>query len=142
MIDPLASLPGYLLRRASTAMFAKLARQLEVIGLTPVEGSVLTVINMNLGVTQVELCRLLDIKKANMTPRIAKLEEAGLVRRNRIDGRSSGLFLTEQGAERQKCAWDIMQAHEQNMLTQIGAEHAEHFVPALKILWTLGLSES
>lgn len=138
MIDPLATLPGYLLRRASNAMMAMLARELEVTCLTTVEASILTIIQFNDGIRQVELCQILDIKKANMTPRIASLEKRRLVGRKPIDGRSSGLFLTSLGQACQAQAWQIMQAHERAMLAQLGASESVGFAPALVRLWQMG----
>ncbi len=135
MTDPLAAFPGYALRRASNAMMALLRKRLEAINLSTIDTSILILIHANEKLKQTELCRLLDIKPANMTPRIARLEASGLVARAKIDGRSSGLLLTKKGIETRDRAWEIMSDHEIRLMARVSADHVDHLVPALESLW-------
>ena len=73
MQDPLIDLPGYVLRRASSAMMAALAREMEGLGLRSVEATILQILQQQPGLTQSALGRILDIQRANMTPIAARL---------------------------------------------------------------------
>ena len=81
MSDPLATLPGYVLRRASTAALSGLNRRLAPLGLRHVDASLLLILGARPGTTQSEAGRLLDIQRANMVPIVARLETRGLVGR-------------------------------------------------------------
>src|SRR4051812_1971702 len=105
LVNPLQSLAGYQLRRASLAVGADLSERLDVLGLTVVSLSVLLLIEANPGVTQSQLGRLLAIKRANMAPLAAQFSNRGLIDREAADGRSHGLALTPEGAALAKQAW-------------------------------------
>lgn len=135
MHDPLKSLPGYLLRRASSALAADLGRRLAAIDLRLAELSVLLLIDANPGITQSELGRALDIQRANMTPMAAKLGERGLIARRAVDGRSQGLALTAAGQALTAQAQAIAHGFEAELLDRVPAELRAHVVPVLTALW-------
>ncbi len=135
MRDPLLKFPGYVLRRASSAMMADFAARLEPLGLKTVEATMLQIIRDNPGISQSALGRMLDIQRANMTPMAARLEARGLVRRTPSDGRSLGLELTESGAELADRARDVVETFEAELTARIPEEHRAHFLPALLALW-------
>ncbi len=97
LTSPLDTLLGYRLRRASMAMMADLLAVLRPLGLSAGEASFLILVGANPGCTQSEVGRTLDIKRANMTPLVARMKARGLVADTPIDGRSRGLRLTEAG---------------------------------------------
>jgi DNA-binding MarR family transcriptional regulator len=138
MNDPLQSLPGYLLRRASAAVTADLSALLAPFDLRISELSVLLLIGANVGITQSALGRTLDIQRANMTPLTARMEERGLIARQQVDGRSQGLALTQSGTALAAKAQIAINAFESKLTDRVPAEHRPHLVPVLKALWQMG----
>lgn len=135
MRDPMKTLPGYALRRASAAMSEQLSSRLEALGLRTVEATVLFVIRDNPGATQSAIGRLLSIQRANMTPLAARLEEAGLIERRKSDGRSLGLMLSAHGETVTENAWRVARGHEADLLARVPEAHRAHLLPALRALW-------
>lgn len=135
MHDPLANSPGYSLRRASNAMMAELAQRLAEFDLRTTEASVLMVIADNPELTASAVGRLLDIQRANMVPLLKRLEDAGLIERTPIDGKSQGLSLTDAGRETLRKARQAIETFEADLIARVPAEHRAHLLPALDALW-------
>ena len=135
MRDPLPSLPGYALRRAANATAAELAGRLTDLGLRQSDVSVLILIAENPGVTASAIGRALDIQRANMVPLLKRLEDAGLIDRAPIDGKSRGLDLTPHGRERLAAARVVVDAFESELIARVPPEHRPHLLPALEALW-------
>jgi DNA-binding MarR family transcriptional regulator len=70
-----------------------------------------------------------------MVPLLSRLEEAGLIERRPIDGKSQAVLLTVLGHERRAQADAITTAFEDDLLARIAPEHRDHLVPALSMLW-------
>lgn len=136
--DPLPMLPGYALRRAASAWAAELNTRMATIDLRQSEASVLVLIGANPGVTAAALGRQLDIQRANMVPLLKRLEEAGLIERAPIDGKSQGLALSAPGQERMAAARAIIDDYEADLLARVPAPHRPHLLPALTALWRWG----
>lgn len=135
MRDPLQDLPGYSLRRAAAAMMAELVARLEPLELRFSEVSALLLVEANPGITASQLGRMLDIQRANMVPLVARLEQAGLILRNPIDGKSHGMALTSAGAARVRQARAVITAFEADLVARVPTEHRAHLKPALDALW-------
>jgi DNA-binding MarR family transcriptional regulator len=135
MDDPLSEFPGYLVRRASSAIGAGLSAQLAPFDLRMTESSVLLLIEANRNVTQSVLCRMLDMQRANMTPLIAKLVDRGLIARNQVDGRSQGLALSDTGQTLVQDVRAVITAFENSLVARVPARHRPHILPILKALW-------
>ena len=135
MIDPLSSLPGYALRRASAAMLTELNARLEPLGVRHIDAAILVLIGANPGVTQSRLCRALDIERANMVPVISRLEAKALLRREPVDGRSHGLFFTDAGALLFKNVQQAMAAHEAALIARVAKQDRDALSRALASLW-------
>ncbi|WP_036521422.1 MarR family winged helix-turn-helix transcriptional regulator [Novosphingobium acidiphilum] len=135
MTDVFRNRPGYALRRAANAMMAELARRLATIDLRIAEASVLLLVNDRLDVTASEIGRTLDIQRANMVPLLGRLEDAGLIERRPIDGKSQAVLLTTKGQTRRAEADAITDTFEDELLQRIAPEHRDHLVPALGALW-------
>lgn len=133
--DPMPLLPGYALRRAATVCAAELSSRLATLDLRQSDVGVLILIGLNPGVTAAALGRQLDIQRANMVPLLKRLEEAGLIDRAPIDGKSQGLALSPAGRERTAAARAIIDAFEAELLARVPAEHRDHLLPALDALW-------
>jgi len=133
--DPLASLPGYALRRAANAMMAELTGLLAAAGLRVSEASVLMLAGERDDMTSSEIGRMLDIQRANMAPLISRLEAAGLVGRVPLDRKSSAIVLTDAGRVRLAEVRAITDRFEAGLMARIPAEHRAHLLPALDALW-------
>lgn len=116
---PMQSLLGYQLRRAWLAMGSDLGQRLEAHSLTGISLSVLLMIEANPGVTQSDLARQMQVKRANMTPITAQFADRGLIERLAADGRSHGLRLTAAGHELVKLAWDCVLENERKFLSRL-----------------------
>jgi DNA-binding MarR family transcriptional regulator len=135
MKDPLDSLPGYLLRRASAASLAELNQRLMPLQLRHIDASLLLLIDANVDITQSDAGRMLDIQRANMVPLIARLETQGLVSRRQVDGRSQALFLTQVGRDVLNEAQHLVETYEAELTSRVPAEMQAHIVPILRALW-------
>lgn len=135
MDGPLASFPGYLLRRAALSTGAELAARLAPLGLRQTDASLLLLVEANPRTTASALGRELDIQRANMVPLLKRLEDAGLIRREAIDGKSVGLELTQAGRARLAEARAVIEAFEAEVIARVPPEHRDHLVPALKAIW-------
>ena len=62
------------------------------------------------------LGRALDIQRANMVPLLKRLEDAGLIAREAIDGKCQGLTLPPPAARGWRCARKVIEAFEREML--------------------------
>jgi DNA-binding MarR family transcriptional regulator len=135
-IDPLLGYPGYLLRRASVASMAGLARRLKLLNLRPAEATVLLIIEANGDITQSTIGRMIDIARANMAPLISRLAKRGLISRHAVDGRSHGLRVTGEGTALVRKVKKTVVAHEEALLAKIPAAHRRAFLSALQALWS------
>ncbi len=135
MRDPLPGFPGYALRRAANATGAELAARLAPLGLRQADVSVLILIDENQRVTASAIGRELDIQRANMVPLLKRLEDAGLIGREPIDGKSQGLALTPAGRGKLAEARALVETFEAELLRRIPPEHRDHLLPALEALW-------
>jgi DNA-binding MarR family transcriptional regulator len=135
MKDPLLNLPGYSLRRAANAMIAELSGQLAKIELRHTDASVLILVNASANLTASALGRKLDIQRANMVPLLVRLEAAGLLYKEPLDGKSHALLLTKAGQAKLKEAMAIITSFELSLMARVPEKHRPHLQPALDALW-------
>lgn len=135
MRDPLIDLPGYALRRAATATSGELANLLKPLDLRLSEASALMLLGENPGLTSSRIGEVMGIQRANMVPFIARLEAAGLIERDPIDGRTQAILLTESGEAKRQEAHRIVNEYEQSLMDRVPAAHRDHLLPALRALW-------
>lgn len=132
--DPLGALPGYLLRRAANAMMAELAECLAPLALRISDATLLLLVNTRTDLTSAEIGKTLDIQRANMVPLLARLEVAGLIRREPINRKSQAIVLTAAGHARLAEVRALTERFEASLLARIPAAHRAHLVPALTAL--------
>lgn len=135
MNDPLTSLPGYVLRRASAATLAELNQRLAPLDLRHSDIAFLFLIDATPGITQSEVGRLLDIQRANTVAFVARLEARHLIERTRVDGRSQALHLTPDGESLVGKARAIIETHETELLNRVPTEWRPMVLPILLALW-------
>lgn len=131
---PLATLPGFMLRRAANAMMAELATRLAALDLKISDATVLLLVSGRSDLTSSEIGKLLDIQRANMVPLLNRLEGAGLIAREPIDRKSQAIVLTKEGRARLAKVQSLTSAFETDLMNRIPADHRDHFLPALKAL--------
>lgn len=95
--NPLEELLGYQLRRATAEVFGRVRAIMGSYNLTHTASSFLILVEANPGITQSTIGKILSIKRANIAPLTSEMEERGLIRREAVDGRSQGLYLTAEG---------------------------------------------
>lgn len=134
MIDPLTNYPGYLLRRASAAAMANLAKRLKKLNLSPTEATILNVIDANPNANQSDIGRLLDIARANMAPLVSRLAGRNLIERQPVDKRSHGLVLTRAGRTLVAKTKKIFAEHETALLSRIPEAQREAFFTGVRAL--------
>ena len=134
LINPVASRLGYRLRRSSSAMMATLGAGLELIGLRPVEATILLTIGANPGCIQSDIGRMLGIKRANMVPLITGLIQKDLVQKSPVDGRSFALSLTAEGEDVRSEADAIMTTHERRYTRLLTPEYQDALRIVLDVL--------
>lgn len=132
--DPLDGLPGYLLRRAANAMMAELATRLASLDLRISEATVLLLVNRRKDMTSAEIGKALDIQRANMVPLLARLESAGLIRREPINRKSQAILLSASGLARLARVQELTRQFEDDLLARVPEQHRSHLVPALRAL--------
>ncbi|WP_242127225.1 MarR family transcriptional regulator [Sphingobium sp. Sx8-8] len=131
---PLVSRLGYLLRRASTVMMADLGERLAVVGLRPVEATILILVGAHPGCIQSDVGRVLGIKRANMAPLISALAAKGLLEKSPVDGRSLALTLTPSGEAAKVEAEAVMDAHEARFEAMLASRDAASLRTALALI--------
>ena len=134
LVNPVASRLGYRLRRSSSAMMATLGAGLELIGLRPVEATILLTIGANPGCIQSDIGRMLGIKRANMVPLITGLIQKDLVQKSPVDGRSFALSLTAEGEDVRSEADAIMTTHERRYTRLLTPEYQDALRIVLDVL--------
>lgn len=135
-VDPLADLLGYQLRRASQTLMAGLTRDLSELALSVVEVSVLLVVKAHPGITQSEIGRLLDIRRANMVPLAAKLFARRLIVKESAGGRAILLTLSAPGEEAVRAARRVIARHEARILPDLGDRERRQLASWLATIWT------
>ena len=116
-------------------MMSEFTARLAPLDLRISEVSVLVMIGDRQNLTSAEIGKALDIQRANMVPLLNRLDDAGLIERRPIDGRSMAIVLTEAGVSRLAEARAVIDEFEEELLNRIPAEHRDHFMPALHALW-------
>jgi len=134
-VDPLDSLVGYALRRASAAIMATLQAELAPLGLTVVEASVLRVIAANPRISQSDIGRLLDIRRANVTPIASKLDAMDLIRRE-ASGRSTLLRLSPKGRKVETSVRVAMERSDARHLRSLSSSERARLVALLRAFRT------
>ncbi len=135
MKDPLAKLPGYVLRRASAATLAELNQRLEPLKLRHAEVAFLLLIDSSRGLSQSEAGRILDIQRANMVPFVSRLERRGLVDRTKVDGRSQALRLTAGGRAMLAKVRRVVDRFEASLMDRVPEKMRPMVLPILMALW-------
>ena len=74
----------------------------------------------------------MPIKRANIAPMIAKLEEEGLIRKSGTDGRSFALYCTAKGTATARRAEKVMRARERKVFGALSSEETKLFLSMIE----------
>jgi len=98
-LGPLSDYVGYQVRQVQSAIFRDLQTSLEELEATPGEFGLLTLIEANPGISQVDLAELYRLDKSTLSLVVTRVVKRGLVerRRSREDGRCATLWLRRPG---------------------------------------------
>ncbi len=135
-ISPLPERTGYLLRRAQLAVFNNFMQNCAEFDVRPAQYAVLTVIENNPGLKQIDISTALGIKRPNLVALIDDIERRGLARREAVpaDRRSYALHLTARGKSFMAKLHERVDAHEKLVNEALGAEGRERLLPLLRRL--------
>jgi DNA-binding MarR family transcriptional regulator len=90
---------GYSCLQAYLALVPEVKKQLNTLGLRPVEYSILSIVKRNSGIAQKRLGETIKVSPPNLATVLDRLEQGGLLarQRNPADKRSQVLSLSAQG---------------------------------------------
>lgn len=135
MTDLLGQLPGYALRRAANAVMGELGDLLGEYGFRITEAAVMLLVQDRSDLTSSQIGKTLDIQRANMVPLLNRLEAAGWIRREPIDGKSLAVVPTDEGKAKVAELAGVIGTFEQELLQRVPEEHRDHLLPALNAIW-------
>jgi DNA-binding MarR family transcriptional regulator len=133
--EPLLGLTGYVLRRASIATIAEFGERLAPLDLRPVDAALLILLDAAPQVTHSEVAATLGLRRPNLVPVVVGLQKRGLLDRKRVDFRSEGLVLTQQGGALLKKVRRIIALHEEQLIERVPPELRPMVLPILMALW-------
>jgi DNA-binding MarR family transcriptional regulator len=136
--ESLLGLTGYVLRRASIAALAEFSERLAPLDLRPTDAALLILLDATPHVTHSEVAATLGLRRPNLVPVVAGLQMRGLLERRRVDFRSEGLVLTQQGGALLKKVRRIIALHEAQLIERVPAELRPMVLPILMALWGHG----
>lgn len=125
---------GFLLHDVSRLMRRNFNRRAIGMALTQAHCRTLAHLSRNEGTNQVALAEILEIQPITLTRLIDRLEEAGLVERQRDpdDRRAQRLFLTEAAAPVMAEVWAMVAMMHEAALAGLSAGDCAHVVRALQ----------
>lgn len=132
IINPLDELIGYSLNQAARTMMLEFSRRMMELGLGTSSASVLLVIHANPGITQSQLCFLLGIQRANMTPLMRTLEQRALVSKQSTNSRRQALSITPAGTQLCKQVKAVIDEFEEVVFASLPATQHERMLAGVK----------
>ena len=125
---------GYNLRHAHGVQKQRFAAVFGPLGIRPVTLSVLGTIYENPGITQADLGKKLRIKRANMVPVMAELENRSLIARRPSDSdrRAHVVALTPAGTKFTLKLLDLHRRLEEDLARSLGVRERDQLLDLLK----------
>jgi DNA-binding MarR family transcriptional regulator len=135
-ITPLPNAVGYMLRRAHLVVVKNFMTVCADVDIRPAQYGILTVIENNPGLKQIDVSLALGIKRTNMVALIDILEKRGLVRRVTVpsDRRSYALHLTAKGKTFMSKLRARAAQHEDEVSAALGGNGREQLLSQLRLL--------
>ncbi|WP_421997522.1 MarR family winged helix-turn-helix transcriptional regulator [Reyranella sp.] len=131
----LPSLLGYVLQRAQTSVFADFSATFARAGeaVTPGEFGLLVLVDRNAGISQTRLAGALGIDRSTLVPILDRLQDRGLLARNRspTDGRTHALALTAAGRKALARFSRLVRGHEKRVASGLSADETRTLIALL-----------
>ncbi len=133
-IGNLGELLGFHLRLAQTAMYRDFAAAMSTVDLTQKQCATLSLISSNPGVPQIALASRLGTDRATMMAIVDRLENRGLVLRQRstTDRRRQELYITPLGVSLLAESKRIIAKHEDGFTSRMTAKELETVLSVLR----------
>ena len=125
---------GHHLRRAHLAIWRDFNENVGHGGLRPGQFGVLSTIDQNPGISQIEISRFLDLDKASIVALIYRLENLEWIekRQAKEDRRRHELFLTKEGKKHLKILRKDMQQHENRFISRFNKTEYNQLIELLR----------
>jgi DNA-binding MarR family transcriptional regulator len=135
-IVPLASRPGFLIRRLNQIHYAMFFEECKDFNITPVQYGMLTALSLDPGLDQKALGLVVGLDRTNTADVLKRLEERGLVRRKQSeeDGRVKHAFITPEGRKITEAMYSAMLAAQQRLLAPLSDADKQKFLDLLHVL--------
>lgn len=131
---PLLGYLGYQIRQAQAAVFRDLTAATADLEVTPGEYSLLTMIDANPGISQIDLAAIHKLDKSTLSLAVTRLVKRGLIRRVRSsdDDRANRLFLRAAGCGLLERVRERVEAQERTIDTALRPGERERMLDALQ----------
>jgi DNA-binding MarR family transcriptional regulator len=131
---PLLGYLGYQIRQAQAAIFRDLSAVTADLDVTPGEYSLLAMIDVNPGISQIDLAGIHKLDKSTLSIAVTRLAKRGLIRRARSpdDDRANRLFLRKAGVGLLRRMRERIEAQERAMDAVLQPGERELMLDALQ----------
>ncbi|MCJ9427784.1 MarR family winged helix-turn-helix transcriptional regulator [Kordiimonas marina] len=112
---------GFRLRQTYNIFASDFQAEMAVVGLRPVQLSILAIVDENPGIRQGKIGEALNIARENIAPLVNELEKAGHLERQRhpTDGRAFAIYLTPQGEDLLVRSKEILRQREKVLMSRL-----------------------
>lgn len=133
MADPITQMPGHLLRRCHQIAVAIFLDQCGQFHLTPLQFAILQTLDQAGAQDQVTLGGVTAMDRSSTTLVVGKLEDLGLVRRNRstLDQRAKIVTITASGKKLLNAALPAVKLAQQRIVAPLDAEESARLLELL-----------
>lgn len=128
---------AYHIRRAQLQLWRDFKENVNSGTLIRGQYTVMSMINANPGITQIDLSRELDIDKASLVPLIYRLEKAGWITKipAEEDRRRHTLFLTKEGQKNLNILNENMEVHEKEIRSKFTNPEVKTLIKLLRRIY-------
>jgi DNA-binding MarR family transcriptional regulator len=132
----LPSLMGYMLRQGQLFVYQDFFQALAEEGIRPPQFSILEVVSRNPGIRPSDVAAVIGVKRANLVPLLAALEQRGLLARAAAAGdrRAQSLNLTPEGEIRLRRWASLILPHEDRLAKRLGPDGRAQLIKLLHAL--------
>jgi DNA-binding MarR family transcriptional regulator len=132
----LPSLMGYMLRQGQLCVYHDFFENLADEGIRPPQFAILEVVHHNPGIRPSDVAGAIGVKRANLVPLLAALEQNGWLTRiaAATDRRAQSLHLTEAGLAKLRHWRTLVVPHEDRLAARLGPQGRENLLQLLQSL--------
>jgi DNA-binding MarR family transcriptional regulator len=133
---PLASRPGFLIRRLNQIHYAIFFEECRDFNITPVQYGALSALEAAPGLDQKALGMVVGLDRTNTADVLKRLEERGLIRRQKSpnDRRAKNAFLTMEGQQITEEMYAAMLSAQERFIAPLKTSERRRLLGLLRIL--------